>query len=148
MVIVSLGATDDELLQIVRSWLDVMAMGDYGRVFEELGYAMAYGAGSEAIRRDIKSYRSPDFYPGVADFSVSDWRTPVGGNPEPRMLIRRYKYNASLPIVATVELDLPLNGRWSDLEAHFVLTVSSEQDTKGILSLEDIRGPARETADA
>lgn len=36
----------------------------------------------------------------------------------------------SLPIVATVELDLPLNGRWSDLEADFIITVRGSPHMK------------------
>ena len=134
--------TDDDLLGVVRSWLDVLAAEEYERVFAELGYAMAWGAGAEGIRRDIQRYRSSELYPGVSDFRVSDWRTAVGGNPEPLVLVRRYKYSEDLPIVATVELDLPLNGRWSDLEADFVVTVSQPDATDGILALEDICCPA------
>jgi hypothetical protein len=146
MVRVPLSADDDQLLQIVRSWLDVLAAEDYERAFESLGYAMAWGAGAQSIRRDIEKYRSPEFYPGISEFRVSDWRNAVGGNPEPKVLIRRYKYMESLPIVATVELDLPLNGRWSDLEADFIITVRGPHDTEGVLCLEDICSPPREDA--
>jgi len=145
MIHVPLAATDDELLQIVRSWLDVLADEDYERVFRNLGYAMGLGGGAEAIQRDIQSYRSAKFYPGVSDFRVSDWRTATGGNPGPKILVRRYKYMESLPIVATIELDLPLNGLWSDLEADFVVTVRGPHDTEGALGLEDISGPANDT---
>ncbi|NMM28709.1 MAG: hypothetical protein HHJ12_15815 [Glaciimonas sp.] len=148
MVNVSLSATDDQLLQIVRSWLDVLAAEDYEKVFESLGYSMAWGAGAQAIRRDIEKYRSPEFYPGVSEFRVSDWRNAVGGNLEPKVLIRRYKYMESLPIVATIELDLPLNGRWSDLEADFIVTVRSPHNTEGVLCLEDICSPPMEMDDA
>ena len=148
MVNVSLSSDDDQLLQIVRSWLDLLAAQDYETVFESLGYSMAWGAGAQAIRRDIENYRSQEFYPGVSEFRVSDWRNAVGGNPEPKVLIRRYKYMASLPIVATIELDLPLNGCWSDLEADFIVTVRSSHDTEGVLYLEDICSPPREMDNA
>jgi hypothetical protein len=107
MVRVPLSATDDELLQLVRSWLDVLAAEDYERVFEELGYAMAWGAGAQGIRRDIQKYRSSELYPGVTDFRVTDWRKAAGGKPEPLVLVRRYVYSEDLPIVATIEMDLP-----------------------------------------
>lgn len=148
MVLIPLSATDDELLAIVRSWLDVLAAEDYERVFENLGYAMAWGAGAQGIRRDIQRYRSPDLYPDTSAFRVSDWRTAVGGKRDPMVLVRRYKYTESLPIVATIELDLPLNGRWSDLEADFVVTVQNVNDTEGVLNLEDICTPARAADDA
>jgi hypothetical protein len=150
MVLVPLSATDDELLQLVRSWLDVLAAEDYQRVFDNLGYAIAHGAGAEGLRRSIQNYRSPKLYPGVSAFRVSDWRTAVGGNPEPTVLVRRYKYMKSLPIVRTIELDLPLNGSWSDLEADFVVTVQHAHDGDGVLALEDICAPQgdKETPDA
>ena len=148
MVLVPLSATDDELLQIVRTWLDVLAAEDYDLIFANLGYAMAWGSGPEGISRDIQKYRSPTLYPAVTEFRVSDWRTAQGGNPEPTVLVRRYQYNECLPIVATIELDLPLNGRWSDLEADFVVTVRSPKDTEGILSLEDISCPRSLADDA
>lgn len=148
MVNVSLSANDNQLLQVVRSWLDVLAAEDYEKVFKSLGYSMACGAGAQAIRRDIEKYRSTEFYPGVSEFRVSDWRNAVGGNPEPKVLIRRYKYMESLPIVATIELDLPLNGHWSDLEAAFIVAVRGSHDTEGVLYLEDICSPPMEMDDA
>ncbi|MCL1826321.1 MAG: hypothetical protein FWG26_10400 [Betaproteobacteria bacterium] len=130
MVRVPLSASDGELLSIVRSWLDVLAAGDYERVFDQLGYAMAWGAGSAGTRRDIGAYRAPDLYPGVSEFRVTDWRSAHGGNPTPLALVRRYAYSETLPIMATIEVDLPLNGRWSDLEADFVLMVNGSTDTE------------------
>ena len=148
MVHVPLPATDDQFLQIVRFWLDVLAAEDYERVFTSLGYAMAWGSGAQAIRRDIEKYRSSAFYPGISAFRVSDWRNAAGGNPAPRTLIRRYKYMESLPIVVTIELDLPLNNRWSDLEADFVVTTLGPHAAEGILCLEDICSPLAEGGDA
>ncbi len=146
MACIPLLSTDAELLAIVRSWLDVLAAGDYQRVFDSLGYPMAYGAGAEGIRRDIENYRSPQLYPGISDFRVTDWRTASGGNPKPTTLVRRYKYMEGLPIVATIEVDLPLNGSWSDLEADFVLMKPGPSDTEGVLSLEDICSAAQLSA--
>jgi len=143
MACVPLTASDEELLSIVRSWLDVLAAGDYVRAFENLGYAMARGEGAEAIRRDVEAYRAQDLYPGVSEFRVTGWRSARGGNPAPIALVRRYAYTASLPIVATIEIDLPLNDCWSDLEADFVLMARGPADLEGWLSLEDICSPSR-----
>jgi hypothetical protein len=137
MVKVPLSASDKELLQIVRTWLDVLAAEDYERIFADLGYAMSWGRGSEGIREDIERYRSSDLYPDIAKFRVTDWRTARGGNPDPRILIRRYKPSEQLPLVASIEMDLPLNGQWSDLQADFVV-MASDDGSNGILVLEDI----------
>jgi hypothetical protein len=141
MVRVPVSATDDELLALVRTWLDALAAERYEFIFEQLGYAMAYGGGAAAIRRDIERYRSSRYFPGVERIRVSDWRTAVGGNPNPRALVRKYAFNPKLPIVATVEVDLPLNGRWSNLEADFVVTVKGPAEREGVLCLEDISAP-------
>lgn len=139
LVRVPISASDEELLRIVQYWLDVLATEDYEKVFENIGYAVAFGAGAEAIRRDIKCYRSQELYPGVSDFRVTNWRTAVGGNPDTDACIRRFKgYTEDLPIVATVDTFLPLNGRWSDLSASFVVTVTGPDEAQGWLALEDI----------
>lgn len=40
-----------------------------------------------------------------------------------------------------------LNGRWSDLEADFVVTAENEADAVGVLSLEDISSPGQVSDD-
>jgi len=148
MVHVSLNATDEELLQLVHSWLDVLAAEDYERVFGQIGYAMAYGAGAAAIRRDIKNYRSPQYYPGISDFRVSDWRTATGGNPEPFFQVQRFEYSKDFALVAAISIDLPLNGRWSDLEATFVVSKPNPEAIEGVLWLEDIRSASQDLAES
>ena len=138
---VSVGASDAELMELVKRSLDLLAEGNYDLVFQQLGYALAFGEGASAIRRAIESYRSPQFFPDVMEFHVTDWRSASGGNPEPLALVRRYSYSVSLPIVATIEIHLPLNGKWSDLEADFVVMVKTAADREGVLRLEDISAP-------
>jgi hypothetical protein len=142
MILVPPEASDDQLLAIVRGWLDALAREEYAAVFASLGYALSYGRpGAECIERKIKSYRSATYYPGVTDFVVTDWRTARGGNPTPLQLVRWYEPN-DIGIRATVELDLPLNGLWSDLEADFVLFENKVNPSQGhILCLEEIGCP-------
>ena len=138
MVVVPRDASDEQLLAIVREWLDVLAREEYDAVFAALGYARSFGEpGAECIRNNINKYRSPEYYPGVDHFVVTDWRTARGGNPEPLQLIRRYEPNP-LGLMVTVGIDLPLNGRWSDLEADFVLFENNNVEEGYILVLEDI----------
>jgi hypothetical protein len=114
-------ATSEQVLGTIREWVDVLAKGDYEAVFRELGYALAFDTpGQAAIRRDIEGYRSEEFYPSVTTFAVTDWRTAKGGNPEPTWKVTWYQPN-SPGLAAAVAFDLPLNGKWSDLTADFVL---------------------------
>lgn len=132
---VSYGITEPQLLDEVYSWIEALARLDYQAVYESLGYAVAFDQpGADCIRRAIEEYRHPEFFPGVTEFRVTSPRLAVGGNPTPLLQIKWFESNQT-GLLATVELHLPLNGKWSDLEADFVLF----QDGAGsYLSLEEI----------
>ena len=90
----------------------------------------------EWLRTAIKSYVSPEYFPDVTDFVVTDWRTANGGNPEPLRSVTWYQPN-SVRLRGAVQFDLPLNGKWSDLTADFVFF---DYDNEGYsLALEEIR---------
>jgi hypothetical protein len=140
MVFIPHKATNEEILTIVRQWIDVLAKEDYATVFAELGYSMLYRfdcPGNEAIRREIKKYRSPDLYPGATDFKVTDWRLAKGGNPNPKQYVVRYKPN-DVKLAGAIEFDLPLNGHWSDLAADFVF-FNNDYEQGYVLRLEEIQ---------
>jgi hypothetical protein len=148
MSAVSRDVTDEQLLALVRMWIDALSREEYDRVFAALGYGMAFGRpGPEAIRDDIKRYRAPDYFPGIEEFVVSDWRTALGGNPSPTTQIRWYK-PSTLRLIGAVDYDLPLNGKWSDLTANFVLFESENPKEGYILGLEDISSPEREQGES
>jgi hypothetical protein len=150
MVFIPHKATDEEILTIVRQWIDVLASEDYAKVFTELGYLMSPYfdcSGDEAIRQEIKEYRSPEFYPDVTDFKVTNWRTAEGGNPKPNQFVVRYK-PSDLKIAGAVGFDLPLNGKWSDLTADFVFFDNEEFREGYFLRLEQIQSFAQRQRDA
>ena len=129
-------SSDEEVLEAVLQWVDVLASGDYEAFGAALGCTFEDGNPAECIRRAIADYRSPELYPGVDSFSVTDWREARGGNPEPRKEIIWYKPNASL-LAGAITIELPLNGRWSDLQADFVL-FDRDPDNGFELRLEEI----------
>ena len=132
------GMNDEQVLDIVRAWVDVLSQEDYETVYDELGYLIGdVECSAETIRQAIKDYRSPDYYPGENTFTVTDWRTAQGGNPEPDQEVVWYVPGQQL--VGAVSFDLPLNGRWSDLTAHFVFFENAQSDEGHILFLEEIR---------
>ena len=122
MIFVPRDASDEQVLDIAHHWIDILAREDYTMTFEALGYSLLYQCdcpGPECIRSKIKLYRSPDFYPGIEDFTVTNWRTAMGGNPTPTQKITWYKPNDT-GLRGVLAIDLPLNGKWSDLQADFV----------------------------
>ena len=113
-------ASEEQVLGIVRGWVEALAQKEYARVFQEIGLIdRGTAPGPECIQGCIEEYRSPDYYPGVEKFAVTDWRTAQGGNPEPAQRVEWYD-TARISLAGAVSFDLPLNGRWSDLTADFV----------------------------
>jgi hypothetical protein len=136
MILIPRGASDEQVLTIVRGWIEILAKEDYEAVYAALGYALAFDeSGAECIRAEITKYRSPEYFPEITDFVVSDWRVASGGNPSPQRKVIRYKEN-STSLAGSVAFDLPLNGKWSDLTADFVLFEHDDEDY--VLSLEEI----------
>jgi hypothetical protein len=149
MTLVPRDASEEQILALVRAWVEALAREDYDAVFNELGYALAFGRpGAQCIRDAIQSYRSAAYYPGVEEFAVTDWRTADGGNPDRMQEIVWYKPNES-GLVGAVAFDLPLNGRWSDLTANFVFCEGKNPETGYPLGLEDIQSmPAESPSEA
>lgn len=128
--------TDEEVLEIIFETIQWLERGDFDAFADAVGYSFNFGTHpAERVKSAISHYRSPDFFPGVETFSVTDAKTATGGNPNPRKEVIWYGPDPPLGGAATV--DLPLNGRWSDLQADFVFLVQSP-DAPFRLQLEEI----------
>ena len=139
MIFVPRDADEHQVLDIVHEWIDVIAAENYETVFAELGYSLAFGRpGGECVREAIESYRSPQYYPGVEEFVVTDWRKAQGGNRAPAKIVTWYKPN-STGLSGAVAFDLPINGKWSDLTANFVFFENENMAEGYVLSLEDVQ---------
>ncbi|CAJ0738231.1 hypothetical protein R16034_01032 [Ralstonia edaphis] len=130
--------TDQVLIDIVGVWVDALARQDYDAVAAALGYALAFGQQpADCIRQEISRYRHRAWFPGVVEFAVTDRTQASGGNPQPRKAVTRYQPNVA-GLFGAIEYDLPLNGKWSDLCADFVLTQTDGASPYVVLSLEEI----------
>ena len=141
MIYVPREASSEQVLEIIRAWIDILSREDYEAAFEAIGaWGSHWGWTVEALRDDIKNYRSPEFYPGVEDFRVTDWRMAQGGNPEAEQTVLWYDRisNDNFPLAGAITFDLPLNGRWSSLTADFVIFKGTDTDEGDILGLEEI----------
>lgn len=138
MLFVPKEASTEQVLDLVREWVDLLSQEDY----RAAAAAVLPVDGNETVNpeyleSDIKSYRSPEYYPGVEDFKVTDWRTAQGGNLNIEQDVIWYKPNSGLR--ASVSFDLPLNGRWSDLTAELVFWEDEDSSEGSVLCLEDVR---------
>ena len=139
ITVIPRNSPNETVLDIVKGWVDVLAKQDYQRVFEGLGHSISRigEPSAESIRKAIEVYRSPDYYPGATAFTVSDWRTARGGNPDPQQKVIWYKPN-TVRMAGAVAFDLPLNSRWSDLTADFVFFETNNPNARYTLRLEEI----------
>jgi len=137
----------EPLLALAWCWVDVLAEEDYEKVFREIGWLRSFGRGAEGIRREIERYRDAVYFPDETTFRVTDWRVAKGGNPEPKVLVQRFVPDESLPLVAAVAIDLPLNGRWSRLEADFVAFADLKTKNEAVFCLEDFWSPQDQESD-
>lgn len=141
-------ATDEQVIAVARHWIDVLACGDYEGVFAALGYALAFGEpGAVVMRNAVQSYRWERYFPGVTEFAVTSWKTATGGNPNPRLEVVRYAPSPHA-LRGAVSVDLPLNGRWSDLTADFVWFESAEPGQDYPLVFEEIGSLRHDQKDA
>lgn len=111
MIYVPRDASGEQVLSIVCSWINILADEDYQAAFDVI---TAHGPNEtwtpEFIQSSIKHYRSPEFYPGVEDFHVTDWRTAQGGNADAKQEVGWYKSDTFI-LAGYVDFDLPLNGQ-------------------------------------
>jgi hypothetical protein len=132
--------TNEQLLDVVRHWIDLVANREFQRAFELYSYRMAplrpELSGAQCIAVDIERYRSATLFPGEVHFSVTDWREANGGNPAPTQDIVWYKAN-EIGIACVISVDLPLNGKWSGLLAAFLL-YDFQPNLGYLVELEDI----------
>lgn len=146
MIFVSRDIPDEDLIHVVRGWIDVLSEKRYDEFFDALGYSLAGDSASvDWIESDLSRYRS-DLYPGITDFEVTNWRTAQGGYPNPKEEVVWYQPNET-GLAGAVTYTLPLNGRWSDATADFILVETNSPEGL-LLKLEEIYIPIRSEQEA
>ena len=142
MILIHRNATEEVILGRVRDWVERIACGEMEEAFRLVnieGYEVQWRPRHLlAILRDFCS----DLYPEETDFRVTSWRTAEASARKPLHEVVWYEPNPSF--LAVVNYDLPLNGRWSDLQAVFILRESDDPDQL-LLQLEDFDQDGRNT---
>ena len=141
MIYVSRDIPDEDLIHVVRDWIDILSQKRYDEFFQALGYLMGgESASADWIESDLSQYRS-DLYPGISEFEVTNWRTAQDGYPNPIEEVVWYQPNETR-LAGAVTFTLPLNGRWSDATAEFVLFETNSPEGF-LMRLEEICIPIR-----
>lgn len=138
-------ATDEEILDVVRQWVNTLANKDYDAAF-----AMTYHGPDEhwtpqlmqEVIEDYGSRVSPD----SSVWSITPWETATIDvqSPEPDWDVQpshdvhwsdEPNMDLDPPLLGYVWFDLPVGGKWSDLTATFYIL---EIDDRLALELNDI----------
>ncbi len=122
MLLLPDAASDDEILAAVRTWVDLLAREDYAGAFALTDHDAYYGWTPQLIREVIAGYGLPHDGKGPRHRVTS---IESAGGTGSRGQVTWYELPAGAsPLCARVghvELDLPLDGSWSDLTATFEL---------------------------
>jgi hypothetical protein len=116
MVVLRADASDQELLSVADRWVDCLAEQDYSAAMALTAHDEYYGWTPDLIRGVIEGYGLPDPHPR-GPFRVTA-RADARKGPEPRRVVERAR---DADVLGRVEVDLPLNGAWSDLTATFAI---------------------------
>ena len=112
----SLGASEEELLDAIRDWAGLLASEDYEGAAAYLYEPQPDRPGAwtpSLIRTVIRNYGSIEPMPDGRTFQVTPLAQATGG-PSPRHEVDWNGTNTGF-----IWFDLPLNGAWSDLTATF-----------------------------
>ena len=115
-------STDEEILAEVEEWISDLARGDYEGALSRVSADPYQEWSPELLKAVIGGYGLAEPHASGVVFRVTPVRSAAGGPP------RRSIDRECLPpgALAYVEHDLPLNDKWSDLTATFVLRRSDE----------------------
>jgi hypothetical protein len=124
MKVLQLDADDDEILAVCREWVDLVAAGRFRDAIDMLYIPASYDPSQhwtpESLQTYIGNYGSWD---PLADGSVVRV-TPIETARIPADAPGRQPHAnvvrpSSDPRAGSVDLDVPLDGEWSDLTAQF-----------------------------
>jgi hypothetical protein len=128
-------ATDEQILDAIRAWVELLAQEKYEEAFGMLHYHPAEHWSPELIRTVITNYGFIEPREDGATFKV----TSLKDNPKGKDFSGVQWYgdnpNRQSEYLGMAAFTLPLNGEWSDVTAMFDIV---EADGGLVLELEDI----------
>jgi hypothetical protein len=126
-------ANDEELLDGVRKWVDLLSEDRFSKAFDLTAYDSYREWTPDLIRSVIAGYGVPH-EPESREYGISKVSQTEGG-PSPRWEVDRWQNAEPSSRIGFVRFDLPLDGEWSDLTATFEVVQINEHY---VLILQDI----------
>ena len=123
MKMLSVDASDLEIIQYVECWIAMLAMEDYESAYDFVKHDPYYCWSPKLIEEVINGYGLPEPHPSGKVFKVTPIDTATGSPPANDVERDVYEDNR----IGYVLYDIPLNGEWSDLSATFRLENSNSQ---------------------
>jgi hypothetical protein len=128
MIHLSKEAANEEILAVVRTWVDLLAADRYEEAHAMLSPDDHWTP--ELMRTVVRHYGFVEPRSDGRTFSVTPIAQTVGGSPRPQQDVERFDDGGGI-----IHFDLPLNGQWSDVTA----VIEIEEQRKGLaLRLADI----------
>jgi hypothetical protein len=127
MLTLPLDAKNEDVLQVVRTWIGFLSQDKHDEAFEMLSYAPEESWTPELIRTLIANYGSLEPLADGRTFRVTSLDS-IPALPEGRS--RPYQdveWRGNKGIEGWVHFDLPLNGEFSDLTAIFKIVRVNER---------------------
>ncbi len=128
-------ATDEQILDVIRAWVELLAQERYEDAFQMLRYHPAEHWSPALIRAVVTNYGFIEPRKDGATFKV----TSLKDNPEGEAFhgVEWYGDDPNKPAeyLGVAAFTLPLNGEWSDVTAMFDIV---EEGGGLVLELDDI----------
>jgi hypothetical protein len=128
-------ATDEQIFDAIREWIEVLAQERYEDAFHILQHSPSNHWSPPLIQTVIENYGSIEPLKDGAKFRVTSIRSNPVGNPMCEIEWYGDDPNKPQAYVGDIAFDLPLNEKWSDLTALFHIV---EVDGELMLELGDI----------
>lgn len=128
-------ATDEQILDAVRAWVELLAQERYKEAFEMLRYHPADPWLPELIRAVVTNYGFIEPREDGAKFKVTSLKDNPAGNDFRDVQWYGDDPNRPAEYLGMATFTLPLNGEWSDVTAMFGIV---EEDGGLVLELDDI----------
>ena len=138
MILLPTDASNDEVLNIIRDWVERLVADDMEAAYAMLHHYTDEPWTSDFLRIWVSNYGSKTPFADGRTYHITSWKNATVSADGPNdhyQDVERWKQSTINGSVGEVHYDLPLNGEWSDLTAIFPLVI---RDGYLALQLDDI----------
>jgi len=128
-------ATESQIFEVIRDWVELLSQDKYEEAFEMFRYHSTEYWSAELIRTVIKNYGFIEPREDGVTFKVTSLKENLTGQPFNEVQWWDDDPNRPAEYIGEIAFTLPLNNEWSDVTALFRIV---EVDNVIVLELDDI----------